>query len=71
MQSDRTLAQMALVRSLQKPGWRYANAVRRATETATDSAENLAAIKRGNAALREIDAIVRAWVAAHPEGTLR
>lgn len=67
MSSDRILALMALMNEVKRPHGTYWRAVRRATETFTDSAENLAAIKRGNAALLEIETAVRQWTAKHPD----
>ncbi|MEV5862346.1 hypothetical protein AB0L83_21860 [Streptomyces sp. NPDC052071] len=63
----RILDLMALMRDIEKPSACYNRAVRRASQTLTDSPENDAAQARGNAALLEIEQAVRAWVAKHPE----
>lgn len=67
MQSDRILAAMRLMEGIKRPTGTYWQAVGQATRTYTDSDENKAAIARGNAALLEIEAAVRQWVAEHPE----
>jgi hypothetical protein len=69
MSSDRHLALMTLMNEIEAPSRTFQNCVRRASSTETDSAPNLAAIERGNAALDDIETAVRAWVAAHPEQT--
>lgn len=66
MTSTRVLAVMALVRDTEAPLKTFNASVRKATRTATDSDENDAAQARGNAALLEIEAAVRRWVAKHP-----
>jgi hypothetical protein len=43
---------------------RYQRALRRAHTTMTDSDENLAAQSKGNAALAEMETVIREWVAA-------
>lgn len=66
MTSTRVLAVMALIRETEAPLKTFNASVRKATRTATDSDENDAAQARGNAALLEIEAAVRRWVAKHP-----
>jgi len=66
MTSDRHLALMNLMSEVEAPSRTYRNCVRRAASTETDSPQNLAAIERGSAALDDIEAAVRRWVAAHP-----
>ena len=67
MTSPQIIAVMALMREIEKPTACYNRAVRRASQTLTDSPENDAAQTRGNAALLEIEKAVRAWVAKHPD----
>lgn len=67
MATDQILAINALMRSLEEPLKTYNRQLRKAWRTETDSPANLAAQKRGNAALLEIEKTVRAWVAKHPE----
>ncbi|MFD9752640.1 hypothetical protein [[Kitasatospora] papulosa] len=69
MTSPRILDLMALMRDIEKPSACYNRAVRRASQTLTDSPENDAAQARGNAALLEIETAVRDWVAKHPVPT--
>jgi len=63
MTSDRHLALMTLMNEIEAPSRTFQNCVRRASRTETDSAPNLAAIERGNAALDDIETAVRRWVA--------
>lgn len=58
---------MALAEAVRRPLRRYHNAVSACTWSATDSDENEAAQERGNAALREVDLLVRSWVRKHPD----
>ncbi|MFE6931786.1 hypothetical protein ACFVDT_07115 [Streptomyces sp. NPDC057699] len=67
MTSPRILDLMALMREIEKPSACYNRAVRRASQTLTDSPENDAAQARGNDALLEIETAVREWVAKHPD----
>lgn len=66
MTSTRVLAVMGLMTDIEAPTKTYRSALRKAWRTATDSPENKAAQARGNAALLEIEGIVREWVAKHP-----
>ncbi|MGI5041740.1 hypothetical protein ACM9HB_35510, partial [Streptomyces sp. JAC128] len=63
----RVLDLMALTRAIEKPSACYNRAVRRASQTLTDSPENEAAQARGNAALLEIEKAARPWVSKHPD----
>jgi hypothetical protein len=65
--TERHIAVMRLMTDLEAPTKTYQAAVRKAWRTASDSPENLAAITKGNAALLEIERIVRDWTAAHPQ----
>ncbi|WP_031095555.1 hypothetical protein [Streptomyces sp. NRRL S-15] len=67
MTSPQIIAVMALMREIEKPSACYNRAVRRTSQTLTDSPENDAAQARGNAALLEIEQAVRDWVAKHPD----
>lgn len=66
MTSEHILALTRLVDAIKSPLGVYWQAVGRASWTATGSADNEAAIVRGNAALMDIDRAVRTWVAKHP-----
>ncbi|MFI1677017.1 hypothetical protein [Streptomyces sp. NPDC020607] len=65
MASDQMLALMRLADAINKPSATYQRAVRRAAETLSDSPENLAAIKRGEVALLELEAAFRTWDAKY------
>lgn len=65
--TERHIAVMGLMNDIEAPTKTYRSALRKAWRTATDSPENNAAKAKGNAALKEIEAIVREWVANHPQ----
>lgn len=67
MTTERHIAVMGLMNDIEAPAKTYRSALRKAWRTATDSPENSAAKAKGNAALLEIEAIVRQWIAAHPQ----
>lgn len=69
MTTSQHLAVMRLMEKLDTPSRRYNRCLRRAWQTLTGSTENEQAIEQGNAALLEIEAIVREWVAANPAPT--
>lgn len=65
--TERHIAVMRLMEAIEAPTKTYNACLRKAWRTATDSDENDAAIDKGNAALLEVEAAVRQWVAEHPE----
>lgn len=67
MTTERHIAVMSLVNDAEAPLKTYRSALRKAWRTASDSPENNAAKAKGNAALEEIEGIVREWVANHPQ----
>lgn len=67
MATAQILALMALVPEIEAPLKTYNAALRKAWRTATDSDENDAAQERGNAALLDMEAAIRLWIAQHPE----
>ncbi|MEU3613446.1 hypothetical protein ABZ725_14180 [Streptomyces sp. NPDC006872] len=69
MTTDRHLAVMALMNEIEAPAKTYRHCVRRAAAAHTDSAEYDRAVERGNAALDDIEAAARRWVASHPGQT--
>jgi hypothetical protein len=66
MTTESHLALMSLMNDIEAPTKTYRSALRKAWATETDSPENNAAKAKGNAALEEIEGIVRQWVVKHP-----
>jgi len=67
MTTERHIAAMGLMNDIEAPTKIYRSALRKAWNTATDSDENKAAKAKGNAALEEIEGIVREWLGNHPQ----
>ena len=67
MTSDRHLNLMALMRDIDEPSKTYRRSVRLAASTETGNPINVDAVKRGEAALDDIERTVRDWTAKHPE----
>ncbi|MFF7310530.1 hypothetical protein [Streptomyces sp. NPDC008137] len=66
MTSDRHLALMGLMNEIIAPSRTYQQCVRRASAASSISPQYDAAVKRGNAALDDIEEAVRRWVAKYP-----
>jgi len=66
MTTERHLNLMSLMNDIEAPTKTYRSALRKAWATETDSPANNAAKAKGNAALEEIEDVVREWVANHP-----
>ena len=64
---ERRWALMRLIEDLYRPWRKYGKNVNRALITATDSEENLTAIRAVVQALDEVEAVVRQWVRDNPE----